>query len=182
MSLFLVPFGQPWNLSVAPNVQAALSKPSAGAPQVTSTPALVVASAGVSQPSAVEVQSSGRKELPEVIVLMLLSIYGDPSNIASVLLILHCVQDLFAATYPSFHGAVPGWQTGPPRGMGFAMQYSNTAVVCSSTSHKETISLFCFAGLNALFLVTLLTIVNSFIAAYAFFYPAIQVNKSICSQ
>ncbi|KAF2304553.1 hypothetical protein GH714_033312 [Hevea brasiliensis] len=92
---------QSWNLSVAPNMQAALSKPSVGAPQVISTPSLVVASAGVSQPPAVEVKSSGRKELPE---------------------------DLFAATYPSFHAAVPGWQTGPPRGMGFAMRYSNAAV------------------------------------------------------
>ncbi|XVE70365.1 hypothetical protein DITRI_Ditri10aG0066800 [Diplodiscus trichospermus] len=36
--------------------------------------------------------------------------------------------DLFIATYPA---AVPGWQTGPPRGMGFAMQY-NTAVPMSA--------------------------------------------------
>ncbi|KAJ9183404.1 hypothetical protein P3X46_007264 [Hevea brasiliensis] len=102
---FALPFdgasaNQPWNLSVAPIVQAALSKPSFGAPQVISTPASGVASVGVSQPPAMEVKSNGRKELP---------------------------QDLFAATYPSFHAAFPGWQTGPPRGMGFAMQYSNTA-------------------------------------------------------
>lgn len=37
------------------------------------------------------------------------------------------MQDLFASTYSSFQ-AVPGWQTGPPRAMGFSMQY-NTAVV-----------------------------------------------------
>ena len=32
--------------------------------------------------------------------------------------------------YSSFRTPVPGWQTGPPHGMGFAMQY-NTAVVLS---------------------------------------------------
>ncbi|KAG8657406.1 probable ADP-ribosylation factor GTPase-activating protein AGD14 isoform X3 [Manihot esculenta] len=102
---FTLPFdgastNQPWNLSVAPNVQAALSKTSVGPPQVISTPASGIASAGISQPPAMEVKSNGRKELP---------------------------ADLFAATYPSFPAAFPGWQTGPSRGMGFAMQYSNAA-------------------------------------------------------
>lgn len=100
------PFGgasgnQPWNMSVAPNLQPALSTSSVGPHQVVSTPAPGVASTGVSQPQAVEVKPSGRKELP---------------------------VDLFAATYSYFPAAVPGWQTGPPRGMGFAMQYSNPAV------------------------------------------------------
>ncbi|CAI0389894.1 unnamed protein product [Linum tenue] len=34
-------------------------------------------------------------------------------------------QDLFTATYPYFPTMVPGWQTGPPRGMMYPMQYSN---------------------------------------------------------
>lgn len=93
--------------------------------------------------------------------------------------ILNNVQDLFAATYPSFPAAFPGWQTGPSRGMGFAMQYINAAAVCSSTNHDKSMSLSCFAGLHAPFFVTLLTIINLFTAAHAYFYPAIQVNKPI---
>ncbi|KAF2286884.1 hypothetical protein GH714_034649 [Hevea brasiliensis] len=100
---FALPFdgasaNQSWNLSVAPIVQAALSKPSFGA--LVNHLLVSLVALFVSQPPAMEVKSNGRKELP---------------------------QDLFAATYPSFHAAFPGWQTGPPRGMGFAMQYSNTA-------------------------------------------------------
>ena len=35
------------------------------------------------------------------------------------------LQDLFAATsYSHFAAPVPGWQMGPPHGMGFAMQYA----------------------------------------------------------
>lgn len=78
----LDPFGQPWNLSVAPNVQAALSKTSVGPPQVISTPASGIASAGISQPPAMEVKSNGRKELPAVMDLIVISFIscGDPSD------------------------------------------------------------------------------------------------------
>ncbi|XP_050206887.1 probable ADP-ribosylation factor GTPase-activating protein AGD14 [Mercurialis annua] len=54
-----------------------------------------------SQPPAIDVKSSGRQELP---------------------------ADLFTATYSSFHAPVHGWQTGPPRGVGFSMQYINAPV------------------------------------------------------
>ncbi|KAJ4847584.1 hypothetical protein Tsubulata_033378 [Turnera subulata] len=69
---------------------------SAGAPQVTSSEAT---SSGVSPPSAVEVKPSGRQALPE---------------------------DLFTATYSHYPAPVPGWQTGPPRGMGF-LHYNHVA-------------------------------------------------------
>ena len=36
--------------------------------------------------------------------------------------IVICLQDLFAPTYPS-SAPYPGWQTGPPQGYGFNMQY-----------------------------------------------------------
>ncbi|KAL7179061.1 hypothetical protein ACSBR1_042435 [Camellia fascicularis] len=55
-----------------------------------------------SQSSSMEVKPSGRTELPE---------------------------NLFTATYPS-SVPVPGWQTGPPQGYGFNMQYNNTAMKC----------------------------------------------------
>ncbi|KAL7191390.1 hypothetical protein ACSBR2_023460 [Camellia fascicularis] len=61
-----------------------------------------------SQSSSMEVKPSGRTELPE---------------------------NLFAATYPS-SVPVPGWQTGPPQGYGFNMQYNNTAMVSSTPQHN----------------------------------------------
>ncbi|KAI7986116.1 hypothetical protein LOK49_LG14G01226 [Camellia lanceoleosa] len=54
-----------------------------------------------SQSSSMEVKPSGRTELPE---------------------------NLFAATYPS-SVPVPGWQTSPPQGYGFNMQYNNTTMI-----------------------------------------------------
>ncbi|XP_048227677.1 probable ADP-ribosylation factor GTPase-activating protein AGD14 isoform X2 [Ricinus communis] len=60
----------------------------------------VVSTPGVSQPPVMEIKSSGRQELP---------------------------ADLFTATYSSFPAPVPGWQTTPPHGVGFAMQYINAA-------------------------------------------------------
>ncbi|KAJ0091183.1 hypothetical protein Patl1_13204 [Pistacia atlantica] len=89
---------QPWNLSHAQNSQGPLNAPAMQAPQFVPKSA-EVNSGSVSQSSPAEVKSTGRKALPE---------------------------DLFASTYSSFQ-AVPGWQTGPPRAMGFSMQY-NTAV------------------------------------------------------
>ncbi|KAJ4952523.1 hypothetical protein NE237_029355 [Protea cynaroides] len=60
-----------------------------------------------SQPAPVEAKSSGRTALPE---------------------------DLFTSAY-SVVPAVPGWQTGPPRGIGFGMQYP-TAVPMSAFPHS----------------------------------------------
>jgi hypothetical protein len=48
------------------------------------------------------------------------------------------LQDLFAATYSSFPAPVPAWQTGPPHGMGFNMQYNATMV---KLNHRLTKSL-----------------------------------------
>ncbi|KAJ0029974.1 hypothetical protein Pint_13136 [Pistacia integerrima] len=89
---------QPWNLSHAQNSQGPLNAPAMQARQFVPNSA-EVNSGSVSQPSPAEVKSTGRKELPE---------------------------DLFASTYSPFQ-AVPGWQTGPPRALGFSIQY-NTAV------------------------------------------------------
>ncbi|KAM2193674.1 hypothetical protein ACFX1R_027934 [Malus domestica] len=63
-------------------------------------PSIVGTSTVASQLSAGEAKSTGRRELP---------------------------ADIFAMNYSSFPAPVPGWQTGPPRGMGFPMPY-NTAV------------------------------------------------------
>ncbi|KAL7259892.1 hypothetical protein ACSBR1_005703 [Camellia fascicularis] len=62
-----------------------------------------------SQSSSMEVKPSGRTELPE---------------------------NLFAATYPS-SVPVPGWQTGPPQGYGFNMQYNNTAMPMPTFLHSS---------------------------------------------
>lgn len=69
------PFWQPWNVAIAPNVQTPLTAPSVGAPQLVSKPALGVTSAGVSQPSAVELKPTGRKELPEVMAFLVLFLF-----------------------------------------------------------------------------------------------------------
>lgn len=54
-------------MSPASNVQVSLTTPYAGAPPIVSNPASGVMSAGLSQPSAVEVKPTGRRELPVVI-------------------------------------------------------------------------------------------------------------------
>ncbi|XP_038695871.1 probable ADP-ribosylation factor GTPase-activating protein AGD14 isoform X2 [Tripterygium wilfordii] len=85
----------------APGIQAVqgpLNTPATAAPQPVSKPAQEVASVGLSEPSAEE-KSIERKALPE---------------------------DLFAPTYPYFPARVPGWQTGPPHGVGYSMQYNTT--------------------------------------------------------
>lgn len=43
--------------------------------------------------------------------------------------------------FSSFPAPVPGWQTGPPRALGFAMQY-NTAVVFSQLNLLKIMSWF----------------------------------------
>lgn len=60
-------FWQPWNLSPALNAQGFLSNPAAQAPQTAPKPTHEVISGGASQPSA-DVKSSGRRELPVVII------------------------------------------------------------------------------------------------------------------
>ncbi|KAK9947579.1 hypothetical protein M0R45_003196 [Rubus argutus] len=91
---------QPWNLVRAPNAQVQPSNPATQAPQDVSIFNHNVSTIS-SQPSARDVKAIGRSELP---------------------------ADFFAMNYSSFRTPVPGWQTGPPHGMGFAMQY-NTAVL-----------------------------------------------------
>ncbi|GAV86119.1 ArfGap domain-containing protein [Cephalotus follicularis] len=90
---------QPRNLSFGLNGQGPLSTPAA---QAVSKPAQEAAFFGVSQPHPVDVKSSGRKELPE---------------------------NLFAAHLSFFPAPAPGWQTGPPRGMGAPMQYNTTVLM-----------------------------------------------------
>lgn len=38
------------------------------------------------------------------------------------------MQDLFTVTYPTFATPGMGWQTGPPHGLQFPMQYSTPLV------------------------------------------------------
>ncbi|XP_022157559.1 probable ADP-ribosylation factor GTPase-activating protein AGD14 [Momordica charantia] len=94
---------QPWNASLPANSQGPLSNPAAHAPQDFSSHAQPIAS-GVSHTPAPEVKSSGRTELP---------------------------ADLFALNYSSFPAPVPGWQTVPPRAMGYIMPYNSTMPVPS---------------------------------------------------
>ncbi|CAB4318816.1 unnamed protein product [Prunus armeniaca] len=90
---------QPWNLTHTPHAQG---QPSISAPQAQQDASRSGhdVSTIASQPSAGDAKPSGRRELP---------------------------ADMFAMNFSSFPAPVPGWQTGPPRAMGFAMQY-NTAV------------------------------------------------------
>lgn len=81
-----------------------------------------------------EVKPSGRTELPAVSIYL--------SHFLSVRFIyftkfpavnVNVMQDLFTATYQSYHAAAPGWQAGPPHGMHYGMpyglqQYNNTMV------------------------------------------------------
>ncbi|XP_043723938.1 probable ADP-ribosylation factor GTPase-activating protein AGD14 isoform X2 [Telopea speciosissima] len=99
------PNNQPWGYSLAPNVPGTSSTPTT---QSSQTKPVQGASSGVaSQPAPVEAKSSGRNALSE---------------------------DLFTSAY-SLVPAVPGWQTGPPRGMEFGMQYP-TAAPMSAFPHS----------------------------------------------
>lgn len=84
---------QPWNVPSAPTVQGHPRTPIPHAYHHASKPANEAISSIVSQPPAVEVKASGRKELPE---------------------------DLFTVKYPSFPAPVLGWQMGVPHGMACA--------------------------------------------------------------
>ncbi|XP_024029800.1 probable ADP-ribosylation factor GTPase-activating protein AGD14 isoform X1 [Morus notabilis] len=88
---------QPWNLAPAPNAQGFPSTSMAQAPSAFPKPAHEFNSVVTSQPPASDVKLSGRNELPE---------------------------DLFTLSYSAYRAPVPGWQTGPPGGMGYPMQYN----------------------------------------------------------
>ncbi|KAK8597827.1 hypothetical protein V6N13_095224 [Hibiscus sabdariffa] len=92
---------QPWNFAPSQNMPGPLSASVAQIPQAVSKPTQDATSTVASQLPPTETKESGRKELP---------------------------ADLFTFTYPS---AGPGWQTGPPYGMRFTMQY-NTGLPMSS--------------------------------------------------
>ncbi|KAL1097257.1 hypothetical protein V6Z11_D05G023700 [Gossypium hirsutum] len=110
---------QPWNLAVSQHTQGPLSAPAvAQTPQAASKVVPDVTSTVVSQPPS-EAKATGRQELP---------------------------ADLFTATYPSYPAAAQGWQTGPPRGMGFTMQY-NTAVFPSMVSLQGALPIMPRPGL-----------------------------------
>ncbi|KDO54160.1 hypothetical protein CISIN_1g004435mg [Citrus sinensis] len=103
---------QQWNTSLAQNAQG---PPAAQPAQSVPKPALESASGGLSQPSPVEVKSTGRTALPE---------------------------DLFTANYSSFPASVPGWQTVPPHGMVYAMQYNTAAPMPNFVHSKSTTNPF----------------------------------------
>lgn len=61
--------------------------------------------------------------------------YAQGFCMCNVYLTVACIlQDIFTMKYPSFHPgpAVPGWQMGPPPGMGIYMQYNAAAVQVQS--------------------------------------------------
>ncbi|OMO58062.1 Arf GTPase activating protein [Corchorus olitorius] len=66
-----------------------------------------------------ETKESGRKELP---------------------------ADLFTFTYPTYPAAAPGWQTGPPRGMGFPMQYNTPVPMSAFPQTSKSINPFDLGG------------------------------------
>ncbi|OMO86852.1 Arf GTPase activating protein [Corchorus capsularis] len=66
-----------------------------------------------------ETKESGRKELP---------------------------ADLFTFTYPAYPAAAPGWQTGPPRGMGFPMQYNTPVQMSAFPQTSKSINPFDLGG------------------------------------
>ncbi|KAE8658130.1 NSP-interacting GTPase, putative isoform 3 [Hibiscus syriacus] len=95
---------QPRNFAPSQNMLGPLSASVAQTPQAVSKPTQDATSNVASQLPPTETKESGRKELP---------------------------ADLFTLTYLSYPSAGSGWQTGPPYGMGFTMQY-NTGVPMSS--------------------------------------------------
>ncbi|KAL7265574.1 hypothetical protein ACSBR1_003368 [Camellia fascicularis] len=102
-----------------------------------------------SQSSSMEVKPSGRTELPE---------------------------NLFAATYPS-SVPIPGWQTGPPQGYGFNMQYNNTAMVSSTPQHNYVdyllLSLI-FNYVSQIIIIIILILFTPFLQARA--YASIYIS------
>ncbi|XP_061344978.1 probable ADP-ribosylation factor GTPase-activating protein AGD14 isoform X2 [Gastrolobium bilobum] len=89
---------QPWNITSVPAVQGHPSTQMPHASHHVATPANEAKYSVVSQPSSVDMNSSGRNELPE---------------------------DLFTVKFSSF--PAPGWQMRQPPGMGISIQYNNVA-------------------------------------------------------
>ncbi|KAF8393326.1 hypothetical protein HHK36_021567 [Tetracentron sinense] len=105
---------QPWVPSLVSNAQESLGTVVQSS-QAVSKPTQDPSSGLVSQPVPVEAKASGRKELPE---------------------------DVFTATYSSIPVPVPGWQTRPPRGMGFSMQYPTAAPMPTFPHSSKSINPF----------------------------------------
>ncbi|XP_021903175.1 arf-GAP domain and FG repeat-containing protein 2 [Carica papaya] len=111
---------QPWNMSNVSNIQGPLSTTAAQVPQaISKTPQPQEMTSSGTQPSPEEAKLTGRKELPE---------------------------DLFTATYPSYPAIVPGWQTGPPRGMGFRMPYNTVMPLQTFSQPSKSTNPFDFSG------------------------------------
>ncbi|GMI88586.1 NSP (nuclear shuttle protein)-interacting GTPase [Hibiscus trionum] len=110
---------QPWNFVHSQHMQGSLSASVAQNPQAASKPFQNVMSAVASQHPPAETKASGRQELP---------------------------ADLFTATYPTYHAATPGWQTAPPRGMGFAMQYNSAVPTSAFPQSSRSVNPFDLGG------------------------------------
>nr|AVD53647.1 GTPase-activating protein AGD14 [Lilium pumilum] len=95
---------QPWDSSMAPNLQAEFIAPAGLSSQVAPRPPQETSSGLLSQPPA-EAKPSGRKALPE---------------------------DLFASLYQSAPTPAPGWQRSPYFGMG--MQYPTGVLQTAATA------------------------------------------------
>ncbi|XP_057417338.1 probable ADP-ribosylation factor GTPase-activating protein AGD14 isoform X2 [Lotus japonicus] len=91
---------QPWHIPSVPTVQGYPSAPLPHASHHISNAKSVNQDTPsvVSQSSTVDIKPSGRNELP---------------------------QDLFSMNYSSFPAPAPGWQMGPPHGMGISVQHNN---------------------------------------------------------
>ncbi|CAI9100293.1 OLC1v1037258C1 [Oldenlandia corymbosa var. corymbosa] len=87
---------EPWNPLSAPNLQGIPGVATVQAPQTVVNPTLETSS-GLNTQKSLEVKSSGRSALPE---------------------------DLFSMNFAQIPVQAPGWNTGPPFGMGFNMQYN----------------------------------------------------------
>ncbi|XWS17223.1 hypothetical protein CRYUN_Cryun33cG0049900 [Craigia yunnanensis] len=110
---------QPWNFAPSQHVQGPLSAPVAQMPQAVSKPLQDVTSAVASQPPPTETKEIGRKELP---------------------------ADLFTATYPTYPGAAPGWQTSTPHGMGLSMQYYTAVPMSAFPRSSRSVNPFDLGG------------------------------------
>eukprot|EP00262_Sarcandra_glabra_P002995 TRINITY_DN1342_c0_g1_i1.p1 TRINITY_DN1342_c0_g1~~TRINITY_DN1342_c0_g1_i1.p1 ORF type:complete len:722 (-),score=138.14 TRINITY_DN1342_c0_g1_i1:441-2483(-) len=104
------PNNQPWSSSLASNVQGPSTAPTGQPFKAASKPEHETSTGIPSQPPPVVTKPSGRKELPE---------------------------DIFTALYSSAPVSVPGWQTGPPQGMGLGMMQYPTAVTMPTIPHPS---------------------------------------------
>ncbi|XP_022749778.1 probable ADP-ribosylation factor GTPase-activating protein AGD14 [Durio zibethinus] len=109
----------PLNFAPSQHMQGPLSAPVAQTTQAVLKPVQDVTSTVASQPPPTETKASGRKELP---------------------------VDLFTATYPTYPASALGWQTGPPRGMGFTMQYNTAMPMSAFPQSSRSINPFDLGG------------------------------------